>query len=1426
MSLASGCDRSPGLRYSSPGEGVASKKPSRQPYEVLSVCSLTCAMELLDGFLHELNPVWGQKNRSLLIGEPMISPNLWDGVISSPVFMQICDNSRDVKGFLGCLTPCVGLGTFKPDFEIVVEGHKSNSQFQVGTWVGFCNFAVNRIDNNKAFISFSDDTKMWTISEFDSSFPVSFLHLFCGGFNGWERATRWMECNKIVSIQSEVSIDRDEQAMRVWQLRSKGELIFGNIRHDFATSQKHVGCVAAVSQMHWTNLSRSMVNAIITCSPPCVSWSKGGKSQGLECEAGVAFSESIQKIRILRPSLVLFECADKVTQHPHYKIIRLALQIAGYRQVWSQVVPFDSLANMARTRWLAIWSRADISDVQTLGSFRLVDVHRSFWSSLSYDFSVPRQIQHQMKLSKEMKKIYGDPQFLPQSKKSQHGFPSEGSEVLKLRCLKDSEVMPTLCASYSQQHHIDASHLMNKGIYAVLNFVHDDFQFFSPLLFVAMLGATIVEPVFIPVKLSIAFLQIGNAISVPHAVLTLAVAFVATKIASITISQTVMKAWGDRMTTANTIVFRCKDFCVMCPLQLLPSVLPFHNMCMIVSNPTCVIAVHDTLLNIALSGSAVLLDVFKQLGFEKEALKNVMCTSNGTAIPWDTPMLDINGVALSFVKLGITFLQIKCTFSACVSECDSLDLAIGAEIDAIEQSCLSEPFPILPCIDDSQEDRSAKRICTGLQQDSCSTRSLLFSHQGIPLATDELEWIIREFAPAQMLHIVQIVANEWNQVEEQLRKIISIHDGKKLVKCMCLFENHWFAVEIRKKDAIEFFCINTPKDKRFTISQFFQQWDGVNGFKGSFGFSESSYSHGFCGWELLFHWFGIVVPQYDLHVQEISSFIASKGKIAGEQPKERYLVSIWKAVCSARFHFLTSLPKDHSVEGIKIGLAANDQEMGDAVQEEAAKAPDPWSNPLQDPWNQAKRACKWEDLKLPDDHHFQDSKGNRIPQIHRQQISAKTSGIAFATKSSVIDIFALSPPKETALLLPNSDKIAFPQLHSVSITGPFEIIVRDGSLNSVYKRQVLLLQVGQNIVFELPKATYNAITAEFRELVIEIDERLISKDLAAAIAAKPLETIKARLVEQIPPLASKSLGVFGFRLVKVQSSKDQHKVFQAICEIHADQRVYCLERSGAGDVFIRDHVAKGDMIEDLTIIPRFWEADRLSKDDALRAASSIPGFAGLVHTRRGIAVRAWCKQVISVRKILLAQDERISELNHGVIPRCIRDSTGWPSTVGPQEIVKASIHGTGLPPIPTRCYKSQGVTTWTLAFDSPPKVDKFMIQLNSRTFEIILTVPNEKPAPPAKTKKGGFVKGQKSPPSKDHSNVVEEPKDDQNAQRISALEAKFSSMERRQDSLEGRINEGFHSVNDQLRQVLAAIQPRGATSHTGMTPPSKTAKTA
>ena len=1112
-------------------------------------------MERLKGLIDGLNPMWSQKNKSLLIDDPMRHPSLWEDVVSDVVFAQIHGTHGGLVGALGCLTPFDGLGIYKPDFEIVVQGHTCNSYFQAGTWVGLCDFEVNNRCDDKIFIALNDNSKIWTVPEFDPKFPVSFLHLFCGGFNGWERATKWMELNRVITIQKEIAIDRDEQAMQVWQLRSKGKLIFGNIRHDFVCNEKHIGCVAMASQNHWMNLVRILMNEIFTCSPPCVSWSRGGKSQGLECDSGLAFSESVAKIRVMRPILVLFECSDQISNHPHYQIIRASMHAAGYRQVWSQVVPFDAIAKMYRTRWLAAWARADISDVQALGSFRIADVHSGGWNSPEYDFSVPKQIQHQMKLSREMKMIYGDPQFLPQSKKGQNAETLNVSEVLKIRCLKQCDTMPTLCASYSQQHLIDASHLRCKGIYAVLKYVHDDFQFFSPLLFTALLGATIAEPVFIPTKLAVAFLHAGNAISVPHAILTLSVAFVALKFANITITQTVLKAWHDRMTVANTIIFRCKDFCIMCPLHLVSTILPTHNMSVLDPKIFPVVIIDEKSFGIRVSSNSILLDVFQQLGFEKDALKNVICTSQDGVVQWNTTLVAINGVELSFTKFGTKFLTLVCRFDSCIDGCDSLDLAIRAQIETIESTLASRPSPMLPCIEED-ESHPAKRICRSPLSKQ-EIRASLFCHQGIPLATDELAWIIETFAPRQLVNLVQIVSNHWDHLESEIGRVIACSIPKSLIKCMCLIDNHWFAIEIRNSDTIEFFCVNVPKDKRPRLANYFSTWQDVQGFKGSFAFSESSYSHGLCGWELILHWFGIVFPQYDTHACAITEFIRNNGSIAGPPPDDRRLLIMWKKVCSARFHFLSTLQPDHPIDGIKIGFAASDQEMDDA-QTKPSEQPDPWMQPTQDPWNQARKACKWEDLRLPEDHHFKDKKGIRISQIHRQQISAKTAGVAFATKSNVVEIFALSPPKETALLIPNNDKVAFPQLHQISISGPYEIVVRDKSLNSIYKRQVLVVQAADEIVFELPKAAYTAVTTEFKELVIEIDERLVSKDLAATIAAKPLDTFKAKLIEQIPSIASKSVGVFGFRLLKAQSNNDHHRVFQAICKIHADQRVMCL----------------------------------------------------------------------------------------------------------------------------------------------------------------------------------------------------------------------------------------------------------------------------
>ena len=1377
----------------------------------------------------------------------MVPPMQWEGTIQSPTFALISDFQDGLKGQLGCIQPHTGLEIYKPEFEIIFRGHSCNQHCQVGTWIGFQDFWVSSVSDNRIFLELTDNSSLWTIPEFDASFPLCFLHMFCGGFNGWERATKWMEANKLFTIQQEVAIDHNEQAMQIWQLRTQGELWYRKIGINTECTKKYNGIVASCNANHWMNAYRFGINAFFSCSPPCPSWSRGGRGQGLECENGVAFAECVAKIRALRPIAAFFECADKIVAHPHYKILRASLFAAGYKMLWTGVIPYDSLAPMFRTRWLAIWTRVDVPCVQLLGSFKMNDVQKEGWSNSIYDFPVPSQVQHQMKLTSELCETYGDPCLLPTSKKL-NGNPTK-TDVLKARCIRASETLPTLCAMYSQQHRIDANHLMSKGIFAALQCNDGTFQFFSPLLFVALLGAVITEPVFLPVKIDLAFLILGNAIAVPHAILTLTIGLVATNFIDQQISQTVSKAWADRVTTTNTIVLRSRDYVILCPMCCIQNLLPIHNCCISPCTANWTITIGDKSIPIRVSESTTVLDLFKQIGIEAQALRNVMCSIQNKAILWTSKVVDFQDAQITFTKHDVKFLTCSIDKSNEVSDCDSLDCAILAEIKQIESTFdhqkhvglaaeKSEYFiprlkenaagynPILPLCETTQDDPSAKRVCIRqMPIDSMTQRISLFVHQGIPLATDELEWIIRTIAPKQKLSICQIVESDWCRFEKAIIDTIAMCTSNIPIKCMILFDNHWFAIEIRRCQSIELFCINAPKKLKPLLIHLFGKCEGINGFSGSFGFSESSFENGFCGWELVVNWFGIAFPQSQTPPWIIQEFIDSNGPIAGKKPNERRLVVLWESICRARFLFLSSLPRDHCINGIKIGLANDDQVMNDAQPHEKPETPDPWLQPGEDPWNQAKKSCKWEDLKLPDDHHFKNAKGKQVIQLHRHQITANTAGIAFATKSCVVDIFNLNPPKQTALLLPNSEKLHFPQMPNLSITGPFEVVVRDQGLNSIYKRQVLLIQAESEIQFQLPKAAYSATTTEYKELVVEIDERLISKDLANAILAKPLDTIKMKLIEQIPPLASKTLGVFGFRLIKMHSNKETHNVFQAVCKIQADQRANCLERSGAGDVFIRDFIPKGESIEDLTIVPRFWQTEKALKDEALRMAASISGFAGLVHTRRGIAVRAWCKNVACVRKIILAHDDRISTLNHAVIPRVLRDSTGWPSAVGPQDVVRATNHAVGIPPIPTRCYKAQGVTSWTLAFDTVPKIDKFMVQINDKTFEIILTVPNEKMPSNTKTKNAKSPKGSGKGKKDTNQESAPPPSDDPNSQRITSLEAKFASMERRQDSLEGKINDGFMSVNDQLRQVLHAIQPRGTNTQTGMTPPSKIPKT-
>ena len=359
---------------------------------------------------------------------------------------------------------------------------------------------------------------------------------------------------------------------------------------------------------------------------------------------------------------------------------------------------------------------------------------------------------------------------------------------------------------------------------------------------------------------------------------------------------------------------------------------------------------------------------------------------------------------------------------------------------------------------------------------------------------------------------------------------------------------------------------------------------------------------------------------------------------------------------------------------------------------------DPWLR--YDPWSSREKPkqCKSEDLQLPSSHPFVGKDSKSVTQVHRQRLTPHAGGVAFTTKSQVQALLQLRPSEPAAILIPAVDPAFFDTLQPKPTTSaPHEVIVVDSPKGETYKRQVWMIELTTGISFHLPKPSYQAKLQEVREIVFEVDTRLISKDLNQGFSDRPHDYFKTKIADQFSSTLLPRVNLYAYRKFSSKGSETSHVVHQIMCKVPADKRAQVLEKSGVGCIFVRDYIAKGDKADDIT--PRFWEVTKQFKDESVKATGGLKGFAGLMISKRGIAARAWTSDSATLRRALLPLDDRLSELNLSIVPRVIRESTGWQSSISPQEIVRATHHALSAAPVPSRCFRSNGVTCWTLAFE-------------------------------------------------------------------------------------------------------------------------------
>ena len=193
--------------------------------------------------------------------------------------------------------------------------------------------------------------------EFSEAMPWNFLHLFYGSFAGWSQAASFLhKADNVFSLGQEISVDNDETVMQIWSARAGSVHLRSPVTFDTPWSPaQQVGILASDSDCSLVNLCRIQANLCVQCRHPAKVGLGRWQAQGAPGQQYCwAFIQAIEVAAIAQPVVIAAECSDEITEHPLFKIIEALLQALGFRRTWTQVTPYQNLADHSRSRWLVV----------------------------------------------------------------------------------------------------------------------------------------------------------------------------------------------------------------------------------------------------------------------------------------------------------------------------------------------------------------------------------------------------------------------------------------------------------------------------------------------------------------------------------------------------------------------------------------------------------------------------------------------------------------------------------------------------------------------------------------------------------------------------------------------------------------------------------------------------------------------------------------------------------------------------------------------------------------------------------------------------------------------------------------------------------------------------------------------------------------
>ena len=344
---------------------------------------------------------------------------------------------------------------------------------------------------------------------------------FCSGaFSGWTQAGKVLETMGFPTA-TKFAIDHDH-CVATWYARNftdgalaaKPEDIFRLRDEAFYYREAPIMFQTDV-QFGWYLLFCEPIE-IATASPPCPAFSAAGTATGLEKAEGQVIIDTILKIMLLQPKVLVLEEVATLHTHAHFPLILELLNWGNFQVAWQTTLNLDDWLPQSRPRLILVAFRRCSSGLQHFPcqpwrpgpsrSLSLQDSHCLLTDEAITEITAAP-------LDFETAKLYFDPSKVPGA------VPRSFKDVIRFRLRTPDDRVQCLMASYAYGHEFDAASQSSKGIFGSLLRHQGRVRFLAGPELLWLQGLSVEWRG--PLNARLLNHIVGNAISVPHALIGL-----------------------------------------------------------------------------------------------------------------------------------------------------------------------------------------------------------------------------------------------------------------------------------------------------------------------------------------------------------------------------------------------------------------------------------------------------------------------------------------------------------------------------------------------------------------------------------------------------------------------------------------------------------------------------------------------------------------------------------------------------------------------------------------------------------------------------------------------------------------------------------------------------------------------------------------